>query len=111
MQKEKRRNAVISDIDKRIENEIDLDIPEAAKLKAHLKRRVERRTKNKWVQYATEYASEIVLAGPAEKDVMRKYLDTTKEAVMDTNRKESKKRRESRNRRRMRNTPFNEETY
>ena len=111
MQKEKRRNAVVSDVDRRIENEIDLDIPEAAKLKAHLKRRVERQTKNKWVQYATEYASEIVLARPAEKDAMRKYLDMTKEAVMDMNRKESKKKRESRNRRRMRNTPFNEETY
>lgn len=92
MQKEKRRNAVIQDDDKRLENEIDVDIPEVTKLKAHLRRRVERQTKQKWVQYATEYASEIVMSGPVEREAMRKYLDMTKEAVLDMNRKEKKKR-------------------
>ena len=111
MQKEKRRNAVIQNNDKRLESEMDADIPEVTKLKAHLKRRVERQTKQKWVQYATEYASEIVMSGPVEREAMRKYLDMTKEAVLDMNRKSATKKKESKYRRRVKNTPFNEETY
>lgn len=90
---------------------METDIPEMTKLKAHLKRRVERQTKNKWVQYVTEYASEIVLSGPQEKEAMRKYLNMTREAVLDLNRKATEQKRISKNRKRMRNTPFNEETY
>lgn len=92
IQKESRRNAVISDKEKNLENEIDADIPEVTKLKAHLKRRIERQTRNKWVRYATEYASEIVMSGPQEKEAIRRYLDMTKEAVMDMNEKEKRKR-------------------
>lgn len=88
MQKEKRRNASIEDGDKRLENEIDMDIPEAARLKAHLKRRVERQSKNKWVQYATEYASEIVLSDSIKRNEMRQYLDLVKDSVMQMNQKD-----------------------
>jgi predicted NAD-dependent protein-ADP-ribosyltransferase YbiA (DUF1768 family) len=98
MQKESRRNATISDEDRQLENEMDADIPETTRLKAHLKRRVERQTKNKWVQYATEYASEIVLSGNTEREEMRKYLDMTKEAVLHMNQKDKAKRNFERNR-------------
>lgn len=111
MRKEKRRNAVIRNNDKQLENEIDTNIPEVTKLKAHLKRRVERQTKQKWVQYATEYASEIVLSGPVEREAMREYLDMTRKAVQDMNKKLKQQKEFSKNRKRMRNTPFNEETY
>ena len=92
MQKESRRNAVISDGDKRLENEMDMDIPEMTKLKAHLKRRVERQTKNKWVQYATEYASEIVLSDTAKRNEIRQYMDMVKETVEQMNRKDQNRR-------------------
>ena len=92
MQKESRRNAEVKNEEKRINQEMDTDIPEMTRLKAHLKRRIERRTKNKWVQYATEFASEIVLASPTEKSEMRRYLEMTKEAVMDMDRKDKEKR-------------------
>lgn len=98
MQKESRRNATISDEDRQLESEMDADIPETTRLKAHLKRRVERQTKNKWVQYATEYASEIVLSGNTEREEMRKYLDMTKEAVLHMNQKDKAKRNFERNR-------------
>lgn len=100
MQKEKRRNAVIRNNDKQMENEIDTDIPEVTKLKAHLKRRVERQTKQKWVQYATEYVSEIVLSGPVEREAMREYLDMTREAVQDMNKKLKQQKEFSKNRKR-----------
>ena len=94
-----------------MDNEIDADCQETVKMKAHLKRRVERQTKNKWIHYATEYASEIVMSGAKEKVAIRKYLDMTKEAVMDMNRKEADQKKKSKNRRRVMNMPFNEETY
>lgn len=111
MQKESRRNAVIQNEDKKLETEIDADIPEVIKMKAHLKRRIERRTKNKWVQYATEYASEIVMSGIQEKESMKRYLDATKEAVLDMNRKNEIIKKRSRERKRMKNMLFNEEAY
>lgn len=102
---------MIQDEDRKLENEIDADIPEVAKLKAHLKRRVERYTKNKWIQYVTEYTSEIMTSGTKEKETVRRYLDMTKEAVLDMNRKTSVKKKQSKERKRMRNIPFNEKTY
>lgn len=107
IQKESRRNAAIADEDKRLENEIIEDVPEITKLKAHLKRRIERQTKNKWVQYATEYASEMALSSLNEREAMRKYLDMTKEAMMSMDHKK----KQSKERKRMRNISFNEETY
>ena len=99
MQKAARRNAEIRNDDRTMDDEFDMDIPEATKLKAHLKRRVERQTKNKWVQYATEYASEIVMAGPQEKEAMRQYLEMTRDAVMAMNQKDKDERRFERERR------------
>lgn len=100
MRKESRRNAEIRDEDGWMDREILTDVPETARLKAHLKRRVERQTKNKWIQYATEYANEIVMAGPAEKDAMRSYLEMVKEAVMDMNRKDKAEKKKSADRKR-----------
>ncbi len=88
MMKESKRNAEVRDNDTRIQQDLETDIPETTRLKAHLKRRVERQTKNKWIQYATEYASEIVLAGPEEKDKIRRYMEMTREAVESMNRKD-----------------------
>lgn len=100
MQKEQRRNAEIRDGDKRLNMVTDdEDIPEATRLKAHLKRRVERQTKNKWVQYATEYASEIVMSGDTRKAEMRNYLDMVKDAVMTMDQKDKEKRDFERDRR------------
>lgn len=99
MQKEQKRNAEIKNDDKRMDNDLNEDIPEATRLKAHLKRRVERQTKNKWVQYATEYASEIVTAGPVRKNEMRNYLDMVKDAVMTMDQKDKEKRDFERDRR------------
>lgn len=76
-----------------------------------MKRRVERQTKQKWVKYATEYASEIVFAGPEKKDEIRRYIEMTRDAVMEMNRKDKEEKKASRNRSRMKYTPFNEETY
>ena len=98
-QKESRRNAVIQDDERRMQTELETDIPETTRLKAHLKRRVERQTKQKWVQYATEYASEITVSGPVEKEAMRKYLEMTREAVENMNRKDKEKRIFERDRR------------
>lgn len=112
MQKESKRNAEVKDAGRSMEEEMEMDIPEATRLKAHLKRRVERQSKAKWVQYATEYASEITLAGPVEKDAMRRYMEMTREAVMEMNRKDRKKKKDSRERKhRAANIAFNEETY
>ena len=99
MQKEQRRKARIQDADERMDREIGEDIPETSRLKAHLKRRVERTGKNKWIRYATEYASEIMLAGPQEKEKMRRYLEMTKEAVMAMDEKDRIQRTAERNRR------------
>lgn len=82
-----------------MDNDLDEDIPEATRLKAHLKRRVERQTKNKWVQYATEYASEIVMSGDTRKAEMRNYLDMVKDAVMTMDQKDKEKRDFERDRR------------
>ena len=109
LQKESRRNAVIQDEDRKLENEIDTNIPEVIKLKAHLKRRVERHTKNKWIQYATEYASEIVMSGTKEKEAVRRYLDATKDAVLDMNRKTAMQKKRSKERKRIKNMLFNED--
>ena len=99
MQKESRRNAEIVDNDKQMDDDFDMDIPEATRLKAHLKRRVERQTKNKWVQYATEYASEIVLADHARKNEIRNYMDMVKETVMSMDAKDKSQKDFKRNRR------------
>ena len=95
MQKEQKRNAEIRDLDRAADEEMETDIPQAARLKAHMKRRVERQTKTKWIRYATEYACEIVSAGSEEKAAMRRYLETTREAVMAANRKEKAEKKAS----------------
>lgn len=92
LQRESRRNAEIRDKDKCTDEEIMTDIPEATRLKAHLKRRTEQKTKNKWVQYATEYASEIIFSEPRQKDEIRRYMEMTREAVKSMNRKDKEKR-------------------
>jgi hypothetical protein len=99
IQKASRRNAEIEDNDKQMDNDFDMDIPEATRLKAHLKRRVERQTKNKWVQYATEYASEIILAGPERKNEIRNYMDMVRESVMAMDQKDKDKRNREKTRR------------
>ena len=99
MRKESRRNAEIVDNDKQMDNDFDMDIPEATRLKAHLKRRVERQTKQKWVQYATEYASEIVLADHARKNEIRNYMDMVKESVMAMDQKDRDQRNREKTRR------------
>ena len=96
IQKEKRRNAVVCDDSKRLENEMNRDIPEIRKLKAHLKRRTEKQTKNKWVQYATEYASEIVFSD--RKNEIRQYVDMVKDAVESINRKDRERKLFQKNR-------------
>ena len=114
MQKEQRRNAEIRDNDKARDDDLETDIPQATRLKAHLKRRVERQTKQKWVKYATEYASEIVMAGPQRKDEMRRYIEMTRDAVMEMNRKDKEEKKASHNKRKLERTvniAFNEETY
>lgn len=103
MQKESRRNAVIQDDERRMQTELETDIPETTRLKAHLKRRVERQTKQKWVQYATEYASEIVMASTTNKNEIRNYMDMVKESVMEMDTKDrerkalKKKKKQTRN--------------
>ena len=99
IQKESRRNAEIENNDKQIDNDFDMDIPEAVRLKAHLKRRVERQTKNKWVQYATEYASEIVLSSDTRKNEIRNYMNMVKESVMAMDAKDRSKKNFKKNRR------------
>lgn len=111
IKKEQKRNAQIRDDLKSTDDDLDTDIPQATRLKAHLKRRVERQTKQKWVKYATEYASEIVFAGPEKKDEIRRYIEMTRDAVMEMNRKDKEEKKASHNRSRMKYTPFNEETY
>ena len=114
MQKEQRRNAEIRDNDKARDDDLETDIPQATRLKAHLKRRVERQTKQKWVKYATEYASEIVMAGPQRKDEMRRYIEMTRDSVMEMNRKDKEEKKASHNKRKLERTvniAFNEETY
>lgn len=114
IKKEQKRNAEIQNDLKVTDDDLEADIPEATRLRAHLKRRVERQTKQKWVKYATEYASEIVMAGPQRKDEVRRYIEMTRDAVMEMNRKDKEERKASHNKRtqaRMNYTPFNEETY
>lgn len=77
---------------KRMKDDLDLDIPEITRIKAHISRRAERQTRNKWIALATEYASEVAVSGPVEKEAMRRYLQMARENVeaMDRRKKDKK---------------------
>lgn len=95
LQRASRRNAALKDREKRMKDELDMDFPEMTRVKAHIGRRKEQKSRDKWVSLATEYASEIAISGPVEKEAMRRYLQMARENVeaMDRRHKKDKKRK------------------
>jgi len=78
MQREQKRNAAIRDEKRRQNEDATTDIPEAellmARLNAHIKKRIKSQTKTRWISLAKEYAKDLVISEPMEKDAMRRYL-------------------------------------
>lgn len=108
LQRASRRNATLKDNEKRMKDDLDMELPEMTRVKAHINRRKEKKSKDKWVSLATEYASEIAVSGPVEKEAMRRYLQMARENVeaMDRRHKKDKKKKS-----RIENIAMNEGNY
>lgn len=94
MNREQKRNAQIRNNRKLKEQETD--IPEEAvcelkRIKAHEKRREKRQTKNRWIELAGQYAKEATLSSEAEKEEIRRYLQTVREKIDELDKKPKEK--------------------